>query len=289
MINWADFIAGWAGGICGLVIGHPMDTIKTRQQAKGLSFTKIFVDTYKHEGFLGFYKGFSVPFLTVGPSNAVFFFTYAEALKKLQIGGKEDIVRLDINNPDWKWNAGLAGIIGGFAQVLVTCPVELIKTVMQTSVMTGSKTPYVFHSTRDAIKGIYQYRGIFWFYRGCVSMMLRDIPSSCIYTLAYEWLLPRNRDLQIMDLIIAGGLAGSTSWAVIVPFDVIKTRMQSDNMAQPEFKRTIDCAKSLYRTSGLKIFGRGFTVTIMRAFPVNAAIFAAYEGCLMLFKKFNIT
>ena len=30
-----DFISGWFGGCCGLVLGHPFDTLKVRQQALG--------------------------------------------------------------------------------------------------------------------------------------------------------------------------------------------------------------------------------------------------------------
>ncbi|KAF5305736.1 hypothetical protein FQR65_LT07632 [Abscondita terminalis] len=327
MINWADFIAGWVGGICGLAVGHPFDTIKTRQQSKGLTLTKAFRDTFKHEGLFGFYHGFSMPFLTVGPANAVFFFTYAETLKLLQ-PKREDVFRLDITHPEWKWNAALAGIsitlynyvpkkkkenklklncfysdqvpknnerffmkglIGGFVQVFVTCPVELIKTVMQTSVMKNSTTPYAYKTTREAIRGIYQLRGLNGFYRGCVPMLLRDVPASAIYTLVYESLLPRNREANMADLIFAGGLAGSASWSIIVPFDVVKSRIQSDNMVKPRYKSMTHCAKQLYEKHGWQIFTKGFCVTIIRAFPVNACIFVTYELCLALFKNLHIT
>ena len=29
----AEFAAGWIGGCCGLLLGHPFDTLKVRQQA----------------------------------------------------------------------------------------------------------------------------------------------------------------------------------------------------------------------------------------------------------------
>lgn len=32
MENLAAFVAGWGAGIFGLIVGHPMDTIKTEQQ-----------------------------------------------------------------------------------------------------------------------------------------------------------------------------------------------------------------------------------------------------------------
>ena len=30
-----EFVSGWAGGCCGLLLGHPFDTVKVRQQALG--------------------------------------------------------------------------------------------------------------------------------------------------------------------------------------------------------------------------------------------------------------
>ena len=29
----SEFLAGWIGGCCGILIGHPFDTLKVRQQA----------------------------------------------------------------------------------------------------------------------------------------------------------------------------------------------------------------------------------------------------------------
>ena len=29
----SEFVAGWVGGCCGILLGHPFDTLKVRQQA----------------------------------------------------------------------------------------------------------------------------------------------------------------------------------------------------------------------------------------------------------------
>jgi hypothetical protein len=34
-ISMCDFVSGWVGGCCGLILGHPFDTLKVRQQALG--------------------------------------------------------------------------------------------------------------------------------------------------------------------------------------------------------------------------------------------------------------
>ena len=29
----SEFVSGWVGGCCGILLGHPFDTLKVRQQA----------------------------------------------------------------------------------------------------------------------------------------------------------------------------------------------------------------------------------------------------------------
>lgn len=95
-------------GIAGLLIGHPADTIKVRQQSLNERFFTTIRITMKYEGFLGFYKGMLAPFLIIGPSNAVFFSTYGSCLRQLQ-GNPEIHERVDRNNPRWIRNVTVAG------------------------------------------------------------------------------------------------------------------------------------------------------------------------------------
>ena len=44
-------MAGWIGGMTGIAIGHPFDTLKVRQQAlQGQSLWKTAEACYKYEG-----------------------------------------------------------------------------------------------------------------------------------------------------------------------------------------------------------------------------------------------
>ena len=45
-------------------------------------------------------------------------------------------------------------------------------------------------------------------------------------------------------------------------------------------RRMLTVTKALYRSGGLRPFFRGFTATMVRAFPVNAVTFAGYEATL---------
>ena len=61
---WIDFVAGYAGGVCGVLVGHPFDTVKIRLQTRGhlyKSGTHAFKSIFKTEGIRGFFKGVLPP------------------------------------------------------------------------------------------------------------------------------------------------------------------------------------------------------------------------------------
>lgn len=108
-----------------------------------------------------------------------------------------------------------------------------------------------------------------------------------IYFLTYEYLVNKDmRDNGIKRteipgwrLCIYGGCAGYSVWMTAYPFDVVKSKMQTDALdpAKRQFSSTIDCFRKTYLASGVKGFFRGFVPTILRAAPVNASTFYAFE------------
>ncbi|XP_031358798.1 solute carrier family 25 member 45-like isoform X2 [Photinus pyralis] len=217
MIDWINFIAGWLGGIAGLIIGHPMDTLKTRQQSTGHSLSTTIKEIYQHEGIRGCYKGFFVQYFTVGPANAVFFFAYGESLKVVQKNGSG---RVDFNDTKWRMNVALAGLLAGTVQVIVTSPIEFVKTLLQTGNSRSLKNGGPQYKTAiQAIRGIYRRGGLLGFYRGFIPTFWRDGASSSIYLVVYESLRPRNREHALTELITAGGMAGA--FGLLVPISAL--------------------------------------------------------------------
>nr|CAD7432345.1 unnamed protein product [Timema monikensis] len=106
----------------------------------------------------------------------------------------------------------------------------------------------------------------------------RDVIASSVYMSVYNGCVegqPGSKNLFI--IMMAGGFAGIISWGVIIPLDVIKSRIQSDDPLNPKYKGMLDCFVKSYRRDGLAVFGRGFLVNTLRAFPVNGAIFVGFE------------
>lgn len=73
--------------------------------------------------------------------------------------------------------------------------------------------------------------------------------------------------------MVAGGLAGISSWLVSYPIDVVKTCIQGDDPQKPKYTGYFDCARQNYQSEGWTFFSRGLMSTIIRSFPMNAACF----------------
>jgi solute carrier family 25 carnitine/acylcarnitine transporter 20/29 len=79
----SSFSAGAVGGICSVLVGHPFDLVKVRQQTAKKSRKKTEKGTFatlrdivKTEGIRGMYRGVSAPLLAVAPIWAVSFWGF---------------------------------------------------------------------------------------------------------------------------------------------------------------------------------------------------------------------
>ena len=101
-----DFINGSLGGLCGVILSHPIDTIKTRIQIGSSPNIKSAIKMGK------FYSGIKPPLLGIPLEKSIVFGFYNLA--------KEN----GLNN-------FFSGIIGGFMSTLIVTPVEYFKVNLQ--------------------------------------------------------------------------------------------------------------------------------------------------------------
>lgn len=125
-------------------------------------------------------------------------------------------------------------------------------------------------------------RGLF---RGQVVTVLREIQAYGVWFLTFEFLMNEDarRNNVARDTIshykvaTYGGLAGEALWLASYPFDVVKSKMQSDGFgAQQKFSSMTDCFRKTYAAEGFLGFWRGLGPTMLRAMPVSAGTFAVY-------------
>lgn len=89
----------------------------------------------------------------------------------------------------------------------------------------------------------------------------------------------RNRrgreDIPTWKVALYGGLAGEALWIASYPFDVVKSKMQSDGFGKNmRYQSMRDCFKKTWRAEGVRGFWKGIGPTLLRAMPVSAGTFA---------------
>lgn len=134
-----------------MLVAHPLDTIKTWQQASntsvltavqqiysrnnGVSVDGIPVTTWVRARSVnnalkinGFYRGMLFPLMSTGAINSILFGIYGNHLRQLRRVCHSDYQREQLEYH----NMFMAGSVAGFVQSFIACPMELIKVRLQT-------------------------------------------------------------------------------------------------------------------------------------------------------------
>ncbi|ETO76643.1 hypothetical protein F444_07981 [Phytophthora nicotianae P1976] len=274
-----DLTAGTVGGIAGVVVGQPFDTVKVRLQTYSKYYNGAFDcarQTMKHEGFSGFFKGMTSPVVGSAATNAVMFAVYERTLKMIDDNAE---------NPTLK-SVFYAGAVGGFWQTVPLAPAELIKCRLQ--VQDGRRSSQ-YRGPMDCIRHIFKARGTPGLFLGFTCTLWREVPSFAVYFWLYEYTKRTMIDGNISpttSMLTAGGVAGVASWVVSYPFDVIKSAIQTLPVKhKPGEHKIAYQARQLYRIGGWRIFFSGLGTACLRAFPSNAVTFYAYEKSSDLLKN----
>ncbi|KAM9849791.1 solute carrier family 25 member 48 isoform 2-T2 [Aulostomus maculatus] len=293
-----------------VVVGHPLDTVKTRLQAgKGYKNTFHCVLTiYRKETAVGFFKGMSFPLASITLYNSVvfgFFSNTQRFISKYRYG--------DGRHPCGMVDLTVASMLTGLMSVGLGAPVDLVKIRLQMqtqavlsenlqlagNVSTGTNIDLrsvhmpnqrLYRGPIHCISSILQTEGLQGLYRGAGAMILRDVPGYTLYFIPYsifcDLLKPdATSSPNPCSIWLAGGLAGSISWVTATPADVVKSRMQADAQLQRKYKGILQCIIHSYKTEGAQVFFRGASVNAIRGFPMSATMFLTYELSLQFFRS----
>jgi solute carrier family 25 carnitine/acylcarnitine transporter 20/29 len=304
-----DFAAGIVGGVAGIAVGHPFDTVKVRLQS---DTAKRFAgpadalrQTVRHEGAMGLFKGIETPILCSVPVQAIVFGVYGVSLRRIGQYTQEGLDPSDgLPSPDLQpiWHHFAAGTVTGAVQTPLLAASDYAKILMQNqtesksiakaqkaSILAAKPMPagtkVLYSNSVDAMVRVYQQHGLRTSFRGTTATLLRDITYGQYFG-QYEWMkreLIGSRDDAVTKATacaLAGGISGLTCWVLIYPLDAIKTRIQSVPAASPAVKIWPTFQQMAAEEPGFKAFTRGLGVTLTRAFPVNVVTFVMYEGAL---------
>ncbi|XP_041092945.1 mitochondrial carnitine/acylcarnitine carrier protein-like isoform X2 [Polyodon spathula] len=271
-----NFFAGGVGGVCLILAGHPLDTIKVRLQIQPKAAPNqavlysgtidCFRKTVAREGLRGLYKGMGAPLAGVTPMTAISFFGFGLG-KRLQQKEPTDTLTYP--------QIFAAGMLAGFLTTFIMAPGERIKCLLQVQTHSGTRK---YSGPMDCAAQLYKEMGVRGVYKGTVLTLMRDVPTSGIYFMSYEWLknilTPQGQsvsELSVPRILFAGGVAGLFNWAVALPADVLKSNFQT--APEGKYSGFRNVLRELIREEGLGSLYKGFSAVMLRAFPANAACF----------------
>jgi len=270
----ASLIGGSVGGMLQVLVGQPLDTIKTRAQiAPPGSFTgpmDVARRTLAQEGFLGFYKGMASPLVGVAGVNSLLFGAYAVA--KRIVSPYPDLSVLQ---------TALAGSMAGAVNSLLASPVEMFKVRMQAQY--GSSRDL---RLRDAVRLMWQQWGFrHGIMRGFWVTVAREIPAYAGFYTGFEVSKrafqtrygSADQTLPVWTLLCSGAMGGIGYWTCCYPLDVIKSRVQMADRPPKGINYIADTWRRICREEGGRALFRGLMPTYLRAVPAAAATFVGYE------------
>ncbi|KAF2433878.1 mitochondrial carrier [Tothia fuscella] len=178
----------------------------------------------------------------------------------------------------------MAGAVAGVSEILVMYPLDVVKTRVQ--IQTGKGVGEdSYNGMVDCFRKIIRNEGFSRLYRGITAPILMEAPKRATKFAANdEWgkvyrnlfgVAKMNQSLSILT----GASAGATESFVVVPFELVKIRLQDKKQAH-KYNGMIDCVQKIVRQEGILTMYQGLESTMWRHILWNAG----YFGCIFQVK-----
>ena len=279
--NVDDFLAGWVSGVAGLLLTQPIDYVLTRLQSGRAAPPTAATPS----GALSLWRGIGPLVATVPLNSAMLMYGYGvgKGWSKAQDGG---------NGTSSLWPVFLGGCAGGFVQSFLQSPVELLKVRLQLAA--AGEAPSASAQMLELLRPATATAGL-------NATLLRDVIPHGVWFCAYEWskntLASREAQgkpppppssgtaaelpLSTPSQLAAGSFAAIAAWVVGYPADVLKTRCQMEGGAVS----VSEAARALHAEGGMAAFYSGLGLKLLRAVPMSAVGFFAYEHAMALLAR----
>ncbi|MBN3315494.1 S2536 protein, partial [Atractosteus spatula] len=174
-----------------------------------------------------------------------------------------------------------AGGCGGTVGAILTCPLEVVKTRLQSSSVTlyisevqlstvngasVNRVARVSPGPLHCLKLILEKEGPRSLFRGLGPNLVGVAPSRAIYFAAYSNAKEKLNGILEPDStqvhMISAGLAGFTAITATNPIWLIKTRLQLDARNRGERRMSaFECIRKVYQSDGIRGFYRGMSAS----------------------------
>lgn len=169
----------------------------------------------------------------------------------------------------------LAGGIAGTSEILIMYPLDVVKTRFQ---LQSGQSGQHYSSVFDCFKRIIKEEGFGRLYRGIIPPIMMEAPKRAIKFAANEQYGSLYKNLNLsgpLVPVLTGISAGCTEAFIVVPFDLVKIRLQ-DKASAGKYLNTIDCVRKVVKHEGILAFYKGLESTLWR----HGVWSGIYFGCI---------
>lgn len=167
--------------------------------------------------------------------------------------------------------AFLAGSMSGTCSTILFQPLDVVKTRLQVC-----PSPTGRHSMAAEIKLVTQTEGIPGLWRGLRASLCRTVPGVGLYFASMHWM--RNTVCEgkpsTLQSMVIGGTARTVAGSVMIPFTVVKTRMESGTF---QYRSVTAAISHILSTEGVRGLARGLGPTLVRDVPFSGLYLAFYD------------
>ncbi|KAF2263993.1 mitochondrial carrier [Lojkania enalia] len=174
-----------------------------------------------------------------------------------------------------------AGAVAGVSEILVMYPLDVVKTRVQLQTKTAAAGEETYNGMLDCFRKIIKSEGVSRLYRGISAPILMEAPKRATKFAAndqwgayYRRLFAQPSMTQSLS-ILTGATAGATESLVVVPFELVKIRLQDKAQAH-KYSGMLDCVLKIVRNEGPLTLYQGLESTMWRHILWNAG----YFGCI---------
>ena len=276
-VSKSAMLAG-AGGLAAAVAKTataPLERAKLLAQAGNPgSFGELMQNVVRVEGWGGLWRGNPANLWRVVPNKGILLMcsdVYKGALASVLPACSAPVL------------STCAGSLAGFTSVLVTYPLELVRTRMAFRFCVDEQCE-LYASVGRTLRNIVRSDGAAGLYNGVGATLVGALPFEGLKFGAYEYLkerLPRGDDGKPLPIctVIAGATAGALAHAVTHPLDTVRRRMQISGAAGSAvaYKNMFDCVRVMVATEGAASLYKGISATVVRSIPNLGIQFLVYE------------
>lgn len=217
-------LCGILGGSMGILVTHPIDTVRVRVILQRKSFLSLMKEIFLKSGILGFFSGVIPPVTIRGLAFGTnrFFFTKGKEVSDIPF---------------------IQGCIAGIPNAIIECPMHFLK--IRSQVLDGSsRNPETLGFYIKQSHKIIRHEGIRAYFRGFLCNLYVMVPGFGLFYWAYE---PLKTNYGISPFL-ASILAVPVTWVPVYPLEVLRSHYQTDlTLTYPQAVRKVFVPFSLQK------------------------------------------